>query len=56
MQGKSPMEGTAGLYHLLHPGDGADQPRQLEVGKRIVVKDQCTWIPAKIIGCRASAW
>ena len=54
MQARSPMEGTAALYHLLNPGDGANQPRRLEVGKEIVVKDQGAWVPARLIGCRAT--
>ena len=32
MQVKSPTGGTSALYHLLRPGEGANQLRRLEVG------------------------
>ena len=52
IQEKSPTEVAAALYHLLRPGDRANKLRQLEVSKEMVVKDQGTWVPTRLVGCR----
>ena len=54
MQVWSLTEGPAALSHLLSQGDGVSQLRCLEVGKEIVVKDQGIWVPARLIGYRAT--
>ena len=54
MQANLPTAVAAAVYHLLRPGARANQLRQLEVGKEMVVKDQGIWIPTRLIGCRTT--
>ena len=51
MQAKSPTGSAAVLYHLLRPGDVAIQLRQLEVLNEMITKDQCPWIPTRLVKC-----